>query len=444
MTTTKGELFDILKSVRIVPFLLITACYVTWGFTNDIIGVTVSAFEHIFNLNALEGTYVNIANALGYFTLSIPAAVYMMRYTYKSGVLFSLGIYALGIAMLLPAKYHGEFYGFLMAYYMMTCGTAALETCCHPLVYHMGDERRGIFRLNLAQTFNSLGAVVGMYVATAFVKKGLSPMPIEQRIQLPKAQADVLKTHDLNVVTEPYMYIAAALLVLIVLIRVTKMPAAYDERSSKGPLTAFRELLHVKNYRNGLMAEFFYIGAQICCLTFITTYTRMVLTAEDMFAADVEMMVSKVNLIAIMTFATMRLVCTLIILYVKPGRLLIMMGAIALMTTVGAIVFNDRNGIWCLIITCGAMSMMFPTIYGMALRGMDSNIKYASAGLTMTVSAGAVFPTLQATVIDMNISFLGLSAVNLSFIVPMICFIIVTVYGHTGYVRHNITHDYVS
>ena len=388
--------------------ILIMVCFALWGFTNDITGVMVSAFSRIFVLDMTQGSMVNVASFMGYLVLAIPAAIFTQRYTYKKGVILSLLVYATGILLLLPAKGLGVFHGFLLSYFIMTCGSAALETCCHPLVYRMGDERKGIFRLNLAQAFNALGACIGMLVAITAITKKLSKTPV------------------------------------IVIIWGTRFYVQQKESHKGMPAQAFGRLMHIRNYWEGLIAQFFYIGAQICIFTYILVYGKHLFMSEGMLEVDAEMLVSHYSMVAVIIYAVMRFLCTWLLAFIAPGRLLSVMAIAGTATVAGSMIFTDRNGLYCLLVACGTLSMMFPTIYGMALRGVGDDIKYASAGLTMTVFAGAVFPPLQAAIIEWGKDIMGIPAVNISFIVPLVCLAVVIYYGHSGYVRHHITHDYQS
>ena len=358
--------------------------------------------------------------------------------------MLSLSIYAAGILLLLPAKGWGIFQGFLFAYFIMTCGSAALETCCHPLVYRMGAVEKGIFRLNLAQAFNALGACIGILVAISAITKNLSKTSAEARMEMPKAQFEILKNSDLNIIIQPYLYVAAAILVLIVLIWGTKFFVHQKENQKGMTREAFKRLLHIRNYKEGLIAEFFYIGAQICIFTYILVYGKHIFMAEGMEELAAETLVSHYSMVAFIIFAAMRFISTWLITFIAPGRLLSVMAILGTAAVAGSIIFTDRNGLYCLLVAHGALSMMFPTIYGMALRSVDNDVKYASAGLTMMVFAGAVIPPLQAAIIEWGKDLLGLPAINISFIVPLLCLTVVVYYGHTGYVRHNITHDYKS
>ncbi len=428
----------------VTTLVLILVCFALWGFTNDIAGVMVGAFSRIFVLDMTQGSMINVASFMGYLVLAIPAAIFTQRYTYKRGVILSLSIYAAGILLLLPAMGWGAFHGFLLAYFVMTCGSAALETCCHPLVYRMGDIKKGIFRLNLAQAFNALGACIGMLVAITAINKNLSKTSAEARMEMPKTQFEILKNSDLHIIIQPYLYVAAVIFLLIVLIWSTKFYVHQKENQRGIPNDAFKRLLHIRNYREGLVAEFFYIGAQICVFTYILVYGKHIFMTEGMMELDAESLVSRYSMGAIILYAAMRFICTWLLTFIAPGRLLSVMAIIGTAAVMGSIIFTDRNGLYCLIVVIGCLSMMFPTIYGMALRGVGDDVKYASAGLTMTVFAGAVFPPLQAAIIEWGKDLLGLPAINISFIVPLVCLMVVVYYGHTGYVRHHITHDYES
>lgn len=425
-------------------FILITCCFALWGFTNDIAGVMANAFSRIFALDVAQASMVNVASFLGYLVFSIPAAIIIQRYSYKKGVILSLLVYAIGILLLLPAKAWGVFHGFLLSYFIMTCGSAALETCCHPLVYKMGNEDKGIFRLNFVQAFNALGACIGILVAITAITEKVSKTPKEVRMDMPKAQFEILKQSDLSTIIQPYLYVAAAIFLLITLIAITKFYIHRPEMDDTMLGASFRRLLHFRNYWEGVAAEFFYIGAQVCIFTYIIVYGKHVFMNEGMPEMYAEAQAGRYYMYAMMLFAAMRFLCTWLLKFIAPGRLLSAMAITCMATILGCMVFTDRNGLYCLLIACGTMSMMFPTIYGMALRNMGDNVNYASAGLTMTVFAGAVFPPIQAAIIEWGKDILGLSAVNISFIVPLICLTVVVYYGHSGYVRQHITHDYQS
>ena len=442
MSYQKDNLFRELDQKYIVPFMLIACCFALWGFSNDMTPIMANTFSKVFLMSTFEGGLVTMANHLGYLVMAIPAAIFIRRYTFKAGVLVGLGIYATGALLFVPSKYIGQFSPFLIAYFTMTCGLALLETCCNPMVYCMGSENNGIRRLNLAQAINALGATIGMFITRNVVQEGISPLSREVRMRLPEIQFNVVKDHDLLVLIQPYILVSAIAIMLMVIIRLQKMKLNNDSRDTNSLRSEFAELLRNKNYREAVVSQFFYVGAQVCCWAFIIQYGMRIFMAENIAEKNAELLSQKYNIAAIVAFAIFRFVCTWLLKYVRPGRLLSVMAITATVLIGGVMLFTDRNGLYCLIGASACMSLMFPTIYGMSLRGMGQNVKLASAGMTMAVSGGAVFPALQAVIIDSHVTFLGLPSTNLSFIVPLICFAVVALYGHRGYVMQYITRNF--
>jgi len=425
----------------ILPFVLITCCFALWGFANDVTTPMVKAFSKIFRMSVTEGALVQVAFYLGYFVMAFPAAIFIQRYSFKAGVMVGLSLFATGSLLFLPAKMLGFYLPFLLAYFILTCGLSFLETSCNPYIYCMGSEETATQRLNLAQAFNPIGNLIGMYIAMKFVQAKMSPMTSAARRELPLQQFEVVKSHDLGVLIQPYLYLGIIVLVLLVLIFITKMPMDSDTKSKKGLWTALRELSQRKNYREGVIAQFFYVGAQVTCWTFIIQYGTRVFMAEGMEEKAAEILSQKYNIFAMVLFTMSRFICTFFLKYIEPGRLLSILAIVAGVAVSGVVMFTDRNGLYCLVTVSACMSLMFPTIYGMALRGVGENVKIAGAGLIMAILGGSFFPPLQALIIDSNITLFGLPSTNLSFIIPMVCFVVVAVFGHHAFVRERITHE---
>ncbi|MBR1448132.1 MAG: L-fucose:H+ symporter permease [Prevotella sp.] len=420
----------------LIPFILITTCFAVWGFANDMTGPIVKAFSKIFRMSVTEGALVQVAFYLGYFCMAFPAAKFIQRYSFKAGVMVGLSLFALGSFLFFPAKILGFYYPFLLAYFILTCGLSFLETSCNPYIYCMGTEETGTRRLNLAQAFNPIGALMGMYVAMQFVQARMSGMTTEQRIKLPEVQFNILKENDLEVLIGPYLGLGIVCLLLLILIFFRKMPKAGETSINKPLKVAMAELVRIANYREGVIAQFFYVGAQVTCWTFIIQYGTRVFMDEGMEEKAAEILSQKYNIAAMVFFTVSRFICTWFLKYISPGRLLSILGIMAACFVAGAILFTDRNGIYCLVAVSACMSLMFPTIYGIALRGVGENVKFASAGLIMAILGGSVFPILQALIIDSGVVIFGLPSANLSFIVPFICFVVIVLYGHRAYVRH--------
>lgn len=423
----------------VLPFMLITTCFALWGFANDVTTPMVKAFSKIFRMSVTEGALVPVAFYLGYFVMAFPAALFIQRYSFKQGVLIGLALYATGALLFFPAQQMGLFAPFLIAYFVMTCGLSFLETSCNPYVYCMGSEETATRRLNLAQAFNPLGVLAGSYVAMHYVQARMSPITSNERLALSDEQFEAVKQHDLSVLIQPYVYIGLFIIVLILLIWLTKMPKISGTSSKKPLKESLSELLHMRNYREGVIAQFFYIGAQVMCWTFIIQYGTRVFVSEGMEERAAEILSQQYNIAALVLFTVFRFICTYFLKYVTPGRLLTILAVIGGVAVLGVMLFTNVNGLYCLVLVSACMSLMFPTIYGIALRGVgESNVKVASAGLIMAILGGSVFPPLQASIIDLKWSFLGLPSTNVSFIVPLLCFAVVAWYGHRAYVRHEI------
>ena len=419
----------------LVPFILITCCFALWGFANDMTGPIVKAFSKIFRMSVTEGALVQVAFYLGYFAMAFPAALFIQRHSFKAGVIVGLSLFAIGALMFLPAKMMGMYFPFLLAYFILTCGLSFLETSCNPYIYCMGTEDTATQRLNLAQAFNPIGALLGMWMAMEFVQARMSPMTTEERAGLGDMQFNALKDHDLGMLIGPYLGLGIACIILLTLIIMKKMPKNGEVRANKTIRQAMGELIKVKNYREGVLAQFFYVGAQVSCWTFIIQYGTRIFRLEGMEEKAAEILSQKYNIVAMLFFCVSRFVCTWFLKYVSAGRLLSVLAILAGVLIGGVILFPDRNGLYCLVGVSACMSLMFPTIYGIALRGTGENVKFAGAGLIMAILGGSVFPPLQAMIIDANFQIAGLSSTNISFIVPFICFVVVGLYGHRSYIR---------
>ena len=417
----------------LVPFAMITCCFAMWGFANDVTNPMVKSYSTIFQMSVVEGSLVQVAFYLGYFVMAFPAAMFIQRYSFKAGVLMGLGLYAVGALAFIPARATGIYYSFLLAYFVMTCGLSFLETSCNPYIYCMGSEETATQRLNFAQSFNPIGAVTGTIVAWLFVQNQLDPTDSPTRAKLvisDPAQFESIKNHDLSILIQPYVYIGIVVILLLLAIRLTRMPKASDGGSSKSLGTAIKELAKVKNYREGVIAQFFYIGAQVTCWTFIMHYGHELFCVQGGLTEKAASALSfRYYIAALVLFTLGRFICTWFLKFISPGRLLAILAVAAMACLVGVVLFNDIKGMYCLVAVSGCMSLMFPTIYGIALTGLGENVKFGGAGLIMSILGGSVLPPIQAAIMDTHATVAGLSAVHVSFVVPFICFIVVASYG---------------
>ncbi len=407
----------------LVPFILVTFCFALWGFANDVTNPMVKAFSKIFRMSVTDGSLVQVAFYGGYFAMAFPAALFIRKYSYKAGVLMGLGLYATGALLFFPSKAIGVYGCFLIAYFIMTCGLSFLETSCNPYILSMGEPETATRRLNLAQCFNPCGSIIGMFVAMNYIQAKLNPLSSDERALLSDADFEAVKNADLDVLISPYLAIGAVIVVMFLIILFTKMPKNADQSHDIHLMTTLRRLVTLKRYREGVVAQFFYVGAQIMCWTFIIQYGTRVFMAEGMEEQAAEVLSQRFNIYAMLFFICSRFIATWLMRWISPARLLTIFGILAMVFTTGVILSHDRTGVYCLVCVSGCMSLMFPTIYGIALDGLGDDAKFGAAGLIMAILGGSVLPPLQAMIIDAGMT-------NFSFILPFVCFLVVTVYGY--------------
>lgn len=420
----------------ILPFVLITSCFALWGFANDITNPMVEAFSRIFNMGVGGGTWVQVVFYGGYGAMAFPAAFYIRKYSYKAGILMGLGLYATGALLFIPANAIGQYYPFLIAYFVMTCGLSFLETSANPYILFMGPDKTATRRLNLAQAFNPMGSLTGMFVAKSFIQARLDPRGAEERALLSPDQFELLKTNDLDILSSPYVAIGGVIIAVFLIIFLTKMPKNEESSHNLNLFGALRNLLKVPRYYEGVVAQLFYVGAQIMCWTFVVQYGQRIFVEQfGMTAGDAAQKAQAYNIVAMVCFLVSRFICTFLLKYIRPGRLLMILSVGAIALSLGTVFFQNLWGLYCLVGISACMSLMFPTIYGIALRGMGEDAKFGAAGLIMSIVGGTFLPKLQAYVIDQQVVF-GLPAVNVSFIIPLVCFVIIGIYGYRTFTIH--------
>ena len=418
----------------VVPFVLITSCFALWGFANDITNPMVKAFSKIFRMSATDGTLVQVAFYGGYFAMAFPAAIFIRRFSYKAGVLVGLALYALGAFLFYPAKMTGDYYPFLIAYFILTCGLSFLETSSNPYILSMGTEQTATRRLNLAQSFNPMGSLLGMYVAMNFIQARLSPLDTAARSALSAPEFEAVKEYDLSVLIAPYLIIGLVIVAMFLVILFMRMPKNGDQSHDIHFLSTLRRIFSMPHYREGVVAQFFYVGVQIMCWTFIIQYGTHILMAEGMTEQAAEVTSQQYNIIAMIIFCCSRFVCTFLLRFINTGRLLMLLAIAGGLLTCGVIMLQNVYGLYCLVGVSACMSLMFPTIYGIALTGLGDDAKFGAAGLIMAILGGSVLPPFQASIIDMG-ELMGLPAMNVSFVLPLFCFVVIAVYGQRTFMR---------
>ncbi len=405
----------------LLPFVLITSLFALWGFANDLTNPMVAAFQTIMEISTKKASLIQFAFYGGYATMAIPAALFIRKYGYKLGILFGLALYAIGALLFYPAAQFEIFTFFLLSLYILTFGLAFLETTANPFILSMGDPETATRRLNLAQAFNPLGSITGMFIATRVILLSLESEKYEVFSNLDTLQKAAIRTHDLGIIKMPYISLGFVVLAMLILIALIKMPSGNKKVYSSTAGETFRRLIKNKRYTGGVVAQAFYVGAQIMCWTFIIHY------GENLGLSKAE--AQNYNIVAMAIFITSRFISTFLMKYVNSRKLLAIFALGGILTITGVILIQGMGGMYMLVATSAFMSLMFPTIYGIALNGLGEDATLGSAGLILAIVGGAIMPPLQASIIDMDM-VAGLPGVNASFILPLICFIIIGVYGY--------------
>lgn len=417
----------VLEKKYLVPFILITSLFALWGFANDITNPMVAVFQTVMEIPASEAALVQFAFYGGYGTMAIPAALFASRYSYKAGILLGLALYAVGAFLFWPAAKYEVFNFFLISLYILTFGLAFLETTANPYILAMGDPQTATRRLNFAQSFNPLGSITGMFVASQLVLTNLESDKRDAAGNLiyhtlSETEKMGIRTHDLAEIRDPYVALGFVVVAVLVIIALYKMPSVKVEESDTR--LSFKEavarLIKKPKYCEGVIAQVFYVGVQIMCWTFIVQY------AERLGFTKAEG--QNFNIIAMGIFITSRFISTSLMKYLKAEFMLMLFAIGGFFSILGVIFIDGVWGLYCLILTSGFMSLMFPTIYGIALYGLKEESTLGAAGLVMAIVGGALMPPLQGMIIDQG-QVMGLPAVNFSFILPLICFVVIAIYG---------------
>lgn len=414
----------------LATFVIITTLFALWGFANDITNPMVAAFQTVMELSAAKASMIQFAFYGGYATMAIPAALFIRRYNYKSGILLGLGLYATGAFLFIPAAEYQNFTFFCFSLYILTFGLAFLETTANPFILSLGSKETSTRRLNLAQAFNPVGSLSGMAVASLIVLPALWSDRRNEAGEiifgtLSESEKAGIRLHDLAVIRDPYVALGIVVLIVFLIVALKKMPAiaGTGEQGASAPAShSLRRLWHNRHYREGVLAQMFYVAAQIMVWTFIIQYADRLginkATAQNY------------NIFAMSLALCGRFVATGLMRRVNPRRLLMIFGIGASLCTLGTILIDGIAGLYCLVAISAFMSLMFPTIYGIALEDVDAqDTALGAAFLVMAIVGGALMPPLQGAVIDLG-TILNHPAVNVSFALPLICFLVVTRYGY--------------
>jgi MFS transporter, FHS family, L-fucose permease len=399
-------------------FIVLISCFTAWGIAADMTAPLVAAFKRIFTMSTFEASLVQFAYYGAYFLLALPAAFINQRFGYKAGILTGLGLASLGAFAFFPASKIMTYSIFLLALFALAAGLSILETSANPFVISMGPEQNATRRLNLAQAFNPVGTNIGVFLAATLILPQLHD-PID-RGSVSAGQLRDIQAGELKAVMVPYIGLAVLLLIIWAGILFLKAPEIKEEFPSAGPAAApgggtFRQLAANPRYRFGVIAQFFNIAAQVCTWTFMIQYVQQALGGTLQLGGYVLQ-------ISLIVFLFSRFLMTWLMGFIRATVLLAALGGLAVLLCVYAMINPNLSGVIAVAALSFCLSLMFPTIYGVALRGLGPATKFGAAGLVMAIVGGALMPLVQGKVIDAT-------SPAFSFIVPAICYAVVMLYG---------------
>ena len=451
------------------PFILLTSLFFAWAVPNNLTDTMLAAFKRIMSMSDSKTAWIQVAcYLLGYGFFAIPGALFIKRYTYKSGVLLGLGMYATGAFLFYPAMLVSEvntgtgFFMFLFAIVVLFAGLSVLETSTNSYVYAIGPESTATRRLNFSQSFNPFGAITGVIISQVFILSRLNTMGAVERSALSPNELAEIQSVELNAVTTTYMIVGMVMVIILLMILFTRMPDLKEEDKRLDFAGTFHRLIKNKNYVWGVIAQFFYVGAQIAVWSFTIRYVMQQLNLDEIVSGlganpssdsiikilrDIEPLAAgfytiteKIGfgsllprtaeqagatyyILSLILFVAGRFICTALMQFIKPRTILSALALIAFILCIVTIYAGGFAGVYALVGISACMSLMFPTIYGLGITGLREDTKIGGSGMVMAIAGAAVLTQIQGTVSDQA------GSIKLAYWVPAFAFLVIAYYG---------------
>ncbi|WP_298649421.1 L-fucose:H+ symporter permease [uncultured Proteiniphilum sp.] len=471
MNTNNAEKHRMIPAGILFPFILLTSLFFIWAVPNNMTDTMLAAFKRIMSLTDTQTAWIQVVcYLLGYGCFALPGAIFIKKRTFKSGVLLGLLLCITGSMLFYPAMLVNDissplsFATYLFGIFVLFAGLSVLETSANAYVYSLGDPRTATRRLNFSQSFNPFGALTGVLASQIFVLSQLNTLTAGERAVLSGSELISIQRGELNAVTMAYLILGAVMLVLLLLIIFTKMPKAQDDDKSLDLKATWGRLKKNKNYIWGVVAQFFYVGAQIAVWSFIIRYAMQQLDFDSVIAAlgvnpsqeaiigalrsvepvaggfyalseslgldallprTAEQAGATYYILSLVLFVLGRFICTWLMKYTRPVNILSGLGILAVICSLLAIYGEGFVGVYALMGISGCMSAMFPTIYGLGMRGLGDDTKIAGSGMVMAIAGAALLTQMQGILSDQA------GSIKFAYWVPAIAFIIITYYSFT-------------
>ena len=402
----------------LLPFILITACFALWGAANNLTDLLVPAFQKVLGMSQLQSSFIQSAFYGAYFCMALPAALLIQKYSYKTGVMSGLGIYALGALLCYPASQAMSFEFFLLAFYVFAAGCAVLETVAAPYIVSMGSEKTATQRINLAQAFNPIGVLMGVYLGKEVILKGLNSASEAERANMPASELLAIQAQELGNIVTAYQVVAFVAIALVLTILVNKLPSGKSTQDFGSLKDSFSRLKTNKNWKFAVVAQFFYVGCQVGIWTFAIKYIM-----DNHPQVTTQAHAGDFVFYGLCVYTLFRFICTGLMSYIKPAKLLMVMATAAIGLLSIAILVGGLTGTYALLMCFCCMSLMFPTIYGLGLEGVGEDRKLAGSFIIMAILGGAVLVPIQGWIIDVT------GNVNISYFMPLLSFAVVLLFA---------------
>ena len=409
------------------PFGLLTSLFIWWGIANNMTDTLLAAFKRIMSMTDSETALIQVVcYGLGYGMMAVPAAIFVKKFSYESAVLLGLGFYATGALLFYPAMLTMEYSAFLVAIWIIFAGLTILEAAANPYILAIGPEETATRRLNFAQSFNPIGAILGVVLSQQFILPHLNLASAEERAAMTPEQLHEINISELQAVVGPYIGVGILMLVMLFLIYFTKMPQIQDQSGPSNLRASFGRLLRNRHYMWGVLAQFCYVGAQIGVWSFIIRYvmTELRLESAELPAGETpESYAAQFYIASLLLFFVSRFVCTWVMRFITPASLLTILAILATVLMACSILVGGIFGVYSLVAVSGCMSLMFPTIFGLSARGLGDDMKLAGAGQVMAIAGAAFFTQIQGVISDKT------GSIGVSFLVPLVGFAFIAYYG---------------
>ncbi len=431
---TNEKIANTSNNIPVVPsqyriyFLLLVSCFALWGLLNNMNDTLVPAFAKIFMIKAVDSSLVQVAFYGAYAVLALPAAFIVRKYSYRHGVLVGLGFYMVGAFGYIPSALLQSYTLFLVSIFILASGLSVLETTCNPFILSLGAQETSVRRLNFAQAFNPIGSMAGLFLAKYLILANLNPTSVEERMAMGADELAAIRHTELFWVCVPYV----ALILIAFLIWCIFFKSKLNEKDARAAMTvpqAFKKLFSKPRYYWGVITQFFYVGVQISVWTWTIKY---IMTTEHL----VEHEAVDYFIVAMVLFIICRWICVYLMKYFVPAHMMAVFAIAAIVCCLGTIYMPSNLSVYFLIGISGCMSLMFPTIYGIALRNLGPEVKFGAAGLIMSIVGGAIITPIMGWLVDTNaLSFMVSgyspveSAIRTAFYLPVLCFVVVLIYS---------------